>query len=87
MSKKNIEKYITFLAPIKKENKNAKTITYKIKSISSLKFMSSLLSNLADNLTKDSTKINAEIVSLVLNTCQSTMARWDLNVKTATKTM
>ena len=47
----NTEKYITFLVPLKKkiENKNLE-ITYKIKFINSLRFMSSSLSKLVDNL-------------------------------------
>ena len=48
----NTEKYITFSVPIKKriENKNM-DITYKIKFIDSFRFMATLLSKLADNLT------------------------------------
>ena len=48
----NTEKYITFLVPIKKkiENKDLE-ITYKIKSIDSYRFMSSL-SKLVDNLSE-----------------------------------
>ena len=45
----NIEKYITFSVPIKKELDNGKTITYKIKFIDSFRFMSSSLSSLVDN--------------------------------------
>ena len=49
----NMEKYITFSAPIKKkiENKDIE-ITYKIKSIDSYRFMSSSLSKLVDNLSE-----------------------------------
>ena len=46
----NTEKYITFSIPIKKENDNGKTITYKIKFIDSCRFIQSKLSNLAENL-------------------------------------
>ena len=46
----NTEKYITFSIPIKKELDNGKSIAYKIKFIDSFRFMSSSLSNLADNL-------------------------------------
>ena len=46
----NTEKYITFSVPIKKENKDGKTITYKIKFIDSCRFMQSKLSDLVDNL-------------------------------------
>ena len=49
----NTEKYITFSVPIKKkiENKDLE-ITYKIKFIDSYRFMPSLLSKLADNLSE-----------------------------------
>ena len=49
----NIEKYITFSAPIKKkiENKDIE-ITYKIKFIDSYRFMSMPLSKLIDNLSE-----------------------------------
>ena len=55
----NIEKYITFSAPIKKkiENKDIE-ITYKIKFIDSYRFMSSSLSKLIDNYQKDFIIIN-----------------------------
>ena len=49
----NMEKYITFSLPIKKEVNNyddkKKEITYKLKFIDSFRFMSDLLSNLVDN--------------------------------------
>ena len=56
----NTEKYITFSVPIKKEitkkdkdgNDKATKISYKIKFIDSFGFMSSSLSNLADNLSE-----------------------------------
>ena len=48
----NTEKYITFSVPIKKELDNGKAITYKIKFIDGLRFMSSSLSSPADNLSK-----------------------------------
>ena len=44
----NTEKYITFSVPLKKENDEK--ITYKLKFIDSYRFMSTSLSNLADNL-------------------------------------
>ena len=37
----NSEKYITFSVPIKKENEDSKTITYKIKFIDAYRFMQS----------------------------------------------
>ena len=46
----NIEKYITFSVPLKKENNNDKIITCKLKFNDSYRFMSTSLSNLADNL-------------------------------------
>ena len=48
----NTEKYITFSIPIKKEHDNSKRITHKIKFIDSLRFMSTLISILADNLSE-----------------------------------
>ena len=48
----NTEKYSTFSVPIKKELENGKSITYKIKFVDGLRFMSSSLSNLVDNLSE-----------------------------------
>ena len=56
----NIEKYITFSVPIKKEtpkndrdgNDEIKKISYKIKFIDSYRFVSTLLSNLVHNLSE-----------------------------------
>ena len=48
----NTEKYITISMPIKKELDNGKTVTCKIKFIDSFRFMSTLLSNLVDNLSE-----------------------------------
>ena len=49
----NMEKYITFSVPIKKEVNNyddkKKTITYKLKFIDSFRFMPTSLSELVDN--------------------------------------
>ena len=52
----NTEKYISFSVPIKKENNNDKTITYKIKFIDSCRFMQSRLSDLVDNLSEINNK-------------------------------
>ena len=52
----NTEKYITFSIPIKKENDDGKTITYKIKFIDTCSFVQSKLSNLADNLSEINNK-------------------------------
>ena len=50
----NMEKYITFSVPIKKEvinnNGDKKAITYKLKFIDSFRFMSTSLSELVDNM-------------------------------------
>ena len=46
------EEHINFSVPTKKELDNGKTTTHKIKFIDSLRFMSSSLSNLADNLSE-----------------------------------
>ena len=46
----NPEKYISFSVPIKKENNNGETITYKIKFVDTCRFMQSKLSDLVDNL-------------------------------------
>ena len=45
-----MEKYITFLLPIKKECDDGKTITYKLRFMDSFRFMSTSLSELFDNL-------------------------------------
>ena len=50
--RQNTEKYITFSVPIEKELDNGKTISYKIKFISSFRFISSSLSSLIDNLSE-----------------------------------
>ena len=47
---KNTEKYITFPVPIKKENDDDKTITYKLKFMDTCRFIQSKLSDPADNL-------------------------------------
>ena len=52
----NTEKYITFSVPIKKENEDDKTITYKIKFIVTCRFTQGKLSDLADNLSKINNK-------------------------------
>ena len=45
----NMEKYITFSAPIKKKCDDGKTITYKLRFIDSFRFMPTSLSELVDN--------------------------------------
>ena len=46
----NMEKYITFSAPIKKKYDDGKTITYKLRFIDSFRFMPTSLSELVDNM-------------------------------------
>ena len=46
------EKYITFKIPLKKENKDGKFITFKLKFIDSFRFMNRSLSDLVDNLSE-----------------------------------
>ena len=48
--RENTEKYINFSVPIQQQKENDKKITYKMKFIDSVRFMTSLLSSLADNL-------------------------------------
>ena len=48
----NTEKYIIFSIKIKNELENDKTIRWKIKFIDSCRFMSSSLSNIADNFSE-----------------------------------
>ena len=52
----NTEKYITSSVPIKKELDNDITIIYKLKFIDSYRFMSTSLSDLADNLSETNQK-------------------------------
>ena len=52
----NTKKYITFSIPIKKQNDDGNTITYKIKFVNSCRFMESKLSNLADNVSEINNK-------------------------------
>ena len=46
----NMEKYITFSVPIKKEYDNGKTTTYKLKFIDSFRFMPASLLELVENI-------------------------------------
>ena len=46
----NIEKYITFSVPIKKECGGGKTITHKLRFIDGFRFMSASLSDLVNNM-------------------------------------
>ena len=67
----NMENYITFSVPIKKEINNGKIVTYKLKLIDSFRFMSNSLSELVHNTSEffkseecksciEKTKINSE---------------------------
>ena len=49
----NTKKYITFSGSLKKERDNANIITYKLNFIYSYRFMSTSLSNLADQKCKE----------------------------------
>ena len=65
----NTEKYITFSVPIKEELDNGKAITYKIKCIDSIRFVSSSLSSLVDNVSEEFHNfitISVQIVNLAL---------------------
>ena len=46
----NMEKYIIFSVPIKKEGDNGKKTAYKLRFIDSFRFMSTSLSELVDNM-------------------------------------
>ena len=46
----NMERYITFSVPIKKECDNGKTTAYKLSFIDSIRFMLTSLSELVDNM-------------------------------------
>ena len=66
---KNTEKYITFSVPIKKELNDGKTSTYKLRFIDSFRFMSTLLSSLAHNLsgfTTENVDIKAVNLTVIL---------------------
>ena len=52
----NTKKYIIFSIPIRKENDDGKTITYKIKFIDTCRFMQSKLWDLAYNLSEINNK-------------------------------
>ena len=68
----NMEKYITFSVPIKKECDDSKIITYKLRFIVSFRFMSASLSEVVDNL---SGKIFNSIV------CTKCMEREKINLE------
>ena len=57
---KNMEKYITFSVPIKKEGDNGKKVSYKLRFIDSFRFMSTSLSELADNMSRIFTSIECK---------------------------
>ena len=48
----NTEKYITFSVPLKKEIKNKKLVTYKLRFIDSSRFLNTSLATLVNNLSK-----------------------------------
>ena len=57
----NTGKYITFTAPIKKENENGKTITYKIKFLTASDLWQAHYQLWLIILPMDSIKVNAKI--------------------------
>ena len=52
----NTEKYIAFSVPLKKEIKNNKLVTYKLRFIDSSRFMNASLTSLVDNLSEINNK-------------------------------
>ena len=56
----NMEKYITFSVPIKKECDNNKTFTYKLELIDTFRFMFDSLSNLVDTTSGISNSIECK---------------------------
>ena len=69
----NTEKSITFLAPIKRKVDNCKRRACKIKFIHSFRFMSSLLFDLAYNLSEGHCNIKFIDWKSYLDRCQSEM--------------
>ena len=63
----NAEKYLPFLVPIKKENENGKTVTYKIKFIGNIRFLVSALLSLAYNITEGLHKGKCEELNKICN--------------------
>ena len=57
---KNMEKYITFSVRIKKEGDNGKKIAYKLRFIDIFRFMSTLLSEIVDNMSGISNSIECK---------------------------
>ena len=51
-----MEKYITFSVPLKKEIKDNKLVTYKLRFIDSSRFMNASLASLVDNLSEINNK-------------------------------
>ena len=64
-----MEKYITFSVSIKKECKNGKTITCKLKFIDSSRFMQSSLSELVDNMSGNFNRIECKSCTEI-NRCE-----------------
>ena len=55
-----MEKYITFSVRIKKEGDNGKNIAYKLRFIDIFRFMSTLLSEIVDNMSGISNSIECK---------------------------
>ena len=56
----NMEKYITFSAPIKKKYDNGKTTTYKLRLIDNFRFMPTSLSELVENMSGNCNSIECK---------------------------
>ena len=56
-----------FFSAIEKELANGKTVTYKINSINSVRFIASSLLNLADNLVDGIHNSKCKVVNLAFN--------------------
>ena len=65
----NNEKYITFSIPIKKELDNNKIIIYKLKFIDRYRFMSTWLSDLANNLSEINKKECKSCIKKITSEC------------------
>ena len=63
----NAENYLPFSVPIKKENENGKTVTYKIKLIDNIRFLVSALLSLAYNLAKELHESKCEEFNRICN--------------------
>ena len=65
-----MEKYITFSVPIKKKCDDSKTITHKLKSIDSFRFMPTSLSEFVDNMSRNFNSIECKSCTENNNRCE-----------------